>query len=91
MQEEEDKAKLAAKINKDDDVLELTEDGVFDATAKPTATAPAVKADAWSLPEVPASVLEDARVQSEELKEKEDEEDKTPPREPDSIALSNVY
>ncbi len=56
---------------------------MFDATAAKSAPAvkPAVKADAWSLPEVPASVLEDAREQSEALKEKEDEEDKTPPRE----------
>ncbi len=84
--EEEAKAKLAAP--KEDDVLEMNEDGTFDATtttkaAAPAAIAaskPAVKADAWSLPEVPASVLEDAREQSEELKAKEDEEDKTPAR-----------
>jgi hypothetical protein len=63
----------------------LSEDGSFDATkvvsnTSSAAVAPAAKADAWSLPQVPASVLEDARVQSEELKEKEDEEDKTPAR-----------
>jgi hypothetical protein len=78
------KAKAAAKPTADDDVLELNEDGSFDATKVSSGTAaavaPATKADAWSLPQVPASVLEDARVQAEELKEKEDEEDKTPAR-----------
>lgn len=65
----------------DDDVLELNEDGTFDTTTAPAVVKPVAKADAWSLPEVPASVLEDAREQEKELHEKEEEEDKTPARE----------
>ena len=66
-------------------MIELGEDGSFDATtktvAKPVETkAAAPAAAAWTLPKPPASVLEDAREEAEKLKEKEDEEDKTPAR-----------
>lgn len=72
-------------------MIEMSEDGTFDASSSKPAAAPAAAAAApvkqaapahvaWSLPQPPASVLEDAREESEKLKAKEDEEDKEPAR-----------
>ena len=103
-EEEAAKAKLAAEkppaaAVEDDGVIEMGEDGTFDvSSSKPAAAAPvaapaakqaAPAHAAWSLPEPPASVLEDAREESEKLKAKEDEEDKEPARK--FVSLSSVY
>ena len=74
------KKAAAASIPQEEDVLELSADGSFDLSAAAVSSPGAVPSDVVKPSTYPKASTDDVVEADGEAKEKEEEEDKTPPR-----------